>query len=712
MKRKQDEERRAAEAKRKLDEERQAAAAEFKANLQELDKNILKNIPEISRLIYANSCFDDQVIEWLPNYFKSIRQARDSVKYGGPFVLSTDNRELNSALANVTLPAGHYIDNHNNALCLVCHKLLESTENWEMRMDSFRKWIDSCDIDYTKTSRDGSTVFHMLATRRHDKSIEIVNSILDVNKPIRQVGRTPSGRTAIIPSGLNVSRPSDSKTALNLAIDNGFVDVATLLVQSGASYQEIGLLDDKHDKMDEWMAFAEELFRIRQNEVCDVTDIFGYEPLSAPGVTVSDDDTSFTAYYTLAEPSIFEYIKSLYKLLLSLETKLEATAEISDAIPIAIELADAYVRFGVVCVRHPDMFSKSELETILSKYFELIKTYTDTFNNKIHPCMLSAVAHYYSHNQSDGGTLRCKSLLDGVIRLCSKFNLKLHMSDNELKERLDSSDWEKFKSKVFNSEFHRKKKDKMDKYKQFVADLKIADPPLTEEQIKVFESILLDKVGIDHIKNLVISIYTSSVINKRLKKNGRESEIVAGNYQYIFAGNPGTGKTTIGKSMAKILSICGIRSDTFKQYTGTELLHIGSTKFLADIEQMRGSRSGGGPSSDDLPKDRFLEQEIVEVNCNGTWYEAEIVRKQNSLPSLNKDGTVAQSEDKYEVKFAKYNDTVPFSKIRRVNRTRRAGGTIFIDECYDLQPSSNKDGKLILGHSLTHSSTHLLFDTH
>ncbi len=186
-----------------------------------------------------------------------------------------------------------------------------------------------------------------------------------------------------------------------------------------------------------------------------------------------------------------------------------------------------------------------------------------------------------------------------------------------------------------------------------------------------------------------------------MKKNGRESEIVAGNYQFIFAGNPGTGKTTVGKSMAQILSICGIRSDTFKQYTGTELLHIGSTKFLADIEQMRGSRSGGGPSNDELPKDRFLEQEIVEVDCNGKWYKAEIVRKQNSLPSLNKDGTVAQSEDKYEVKYAKYNDTVPFSKIRRVNRTRRAGGTIFIDECYDLEPSSNKDGKLILGPSLS-----------
>ncbi len=507
LKKKRDEEEAAAALKKKQDADRMAAKSKLVAELQELDKNISTNIHKICSMLNANTFFDDDVVDRLPNYFKNIREARDSIQCGGPFILIAGDRELKSALANVSLPANStYIENHSNALCLVCHKLLESTKDWEIRINSFKKWIESCDIDYTKTSRDGSTVFHMLATRRHEKSIEILESILDVSKSVGQIGRTAAGRSSVTPSGLNILRPSDKKTALSLAIDNGFSDVATLLIQSGASYNEVGLLDEKYDQMDEWMGFVNELFQIRQNKACDFQDIFDREPFSAPGVTVSDDDTTFAAYYTVNEPSMFEYIKSLYKSITDLETKVAANT--SDAIPIQNELANAYVRFGVVCVRYPDTFSKSELEAILCKYFELIKTNQDTFYNKIHPCMLSAVAHYYSHNQSDGGNLRCKFLLDGVIKLCSKFNLKLHSSDSKLKEQIDSNDLEDFKNQVFNAEVHRKKKDKMDQYKQFVNDLKNADPPLTKEQIKVFESILLDKVGIDHIKKLVISIYT------------------------------------------------------------------------------------------------------------------------------------------------------------------------------------------------------------
>ena len=403
QKKKKKEEARAAQKKKKEEADRMAARSKL-VELQELDKNISTNIHKISSILNTNTCFDDEVVDGLPNYFKNIREARDSIQFGGPFILISGDRVLNkkknSALANVSLPTNSiYIENHSNALCLVCHKLLESTKNWEMRINSFKEWIESCDIDYTKTSRDGSTVFHMLATRRHEKSIEILKSILDVSKSL-QIGRTASDRSSNTSSGVNILRSSDKKTALSLAIDNGFIDVATLLIQSGASYNEVGLLDAKYDQMDKWMGFVNELFQIRQNKACDdFQDIFDREPFSAPGVTVSDNDTTFANYYTFNEPSMFEYIKSWYKKISDLEIKVAANT--TDAIPIKIELANAYVRFGVVCVRYPDTFGKSELETILCKYFELIKTNQDTFSNKIHPCMMSIVAHYYSHNQSD-----------------------------------------------------------------------------------------------------------------------------------------------------------------------------------------------------------------------------------------------------------------------------------------------------------------------
>ena len=41
-------------------------------------------------------------------------------------------------------------------------------------------------------------------------------------------------------------------------------------------------------------------------------------------------------------------------------------------------------------------------------------------------------------------------------------------------------------------------------------------------------------------------------------------------------------------------------------------------------------------------------------------------------------------------------DQVSFSLLSRVDTNQRQGGVIFIDECYDLAPSTNPDGKLIL----------------
>ncbi len=578
--------------------------------------------------------FGDEILVLLPNYFRSLLEARDEV----PFTIG--DRSIDSALANVTLPTDMYIDsNYNNALCLVVHRLLEvKVSKWENRIESFTKWVNNCKIDYTKTSRDGSTVFHMLATRRHDRSIDILKAILAVDELLHQDRRSSFGKSSSNTSALNILRASDSKSALSLAIDNGFIDVASLLIKYGASYNENGLLAEKYDKMNEWMGFVEELFsnKLKASHDNDITDLF--TPFNAPGVSVAVDDPSFTIHYTSAnEKNIFEFIKALYKSLAALEDAYAGNSSNNNS-DFANELAVTYVRFGVTCVRYPDMFNKIELENILNKYFALITAHSNVFNHQIHPCMLSVMAHYYQ-TQSDGGNVRCKPLLQDLQKLCNNVGIELNPRDNELKIQIETTDFVNYKNKLFNTEKHRHNKLKMDKYKQFIHSLRMvpASVPvvngvvpvlMSEKNIQIFESILLDKVGIENIKNLVISTYTSSIINQKLKNNYRNNEIVNGNYHYIFAGNPGTGKTTIAKAFAKILAICGVRTDTFQQYTGTELLHMGSSKFLNVIEQMRGSRSRGGPSYEDLPKERFLEQEIVEINCNGVWYEAEI-RKEN-----------------------------------------------------------------------------------
>lgn len=51
-------------------------------------------------------------------------------------------------------------------------------------------------------------------------------------------------------------------------------------------------------------------------------------------------------------------------------------------------------------------------------------------------------------------------------------------------------------------------------------------------------------------------------------------------------------------------------------------------------------------------------------------------------------------------------DKVPFSLLRRAGENKRQGGVIFIDECYDLKPSSSSEGKLIMAEIMHAAEEH------
>jgi SpoVK/Ycf46/Vps4 family AAA+-type ATPase len=101
---------------------------------------------------------------------------------------------------------------------------------------------------------------------------------------------------------------------------------------------------------------------------------------------------------------------------------------------------------------------------------------------------------------------------------------------------------------------------------------------------------LMGMTGLTKVKTVALNLFTEVRIDLKREPESRTTTVSAMNF--IFTGNPGTGKTTVALLFAKLLKELELREgDDCEEKSGQQWLNEGSSKFLKSVEKM--ATSGG-----------------------------------------------------------------------------------------------------------------------
>lgn len=253
---------------------------------------------------------------------------------------------------------------------------------------------------------------------------------------------------------------------------------------------------------------------------------------------------------------------------------------------------------------------------------------------------------------------------------------------------------------------------------------------LTKEQREPMEGVhtgdkesdydgLLELTGLSAVKTIAVEIYRGVLADQKLICSGYPESVGERFLNFCFLGNPGTGKSTVGKLFAKLLAAAGARpGHKYIEMKASQAMRMGAKKFAAELSSITGGAKAVAP-----PPTEIRRGMAVEVNLSSSqpprliptaptatagtsaradiasvdWYPATVLL-------VNDDNTVDVEYSNGEVDEKVNPDG--FKKVRPMGHGNQVGGVLFLDEAYDLEPASNRVGAEIFNEIMAAAEDH------